>query len=425
MVAKLIDGLLTGKRVDVKSQQSTIALGNKNEVQKDESSEAEKNQEEVIKKTAEAGKKKDQEERAKITAEGRRKKDALSRSKIHTEEAAKQFDEDLRTAAEHSKKKSREELEKATEMSEKKVEEATSKRNAQLAAIKRAETLLDAQTRAGASQLQAVAEMEKKKAAEAITKSNDEAAMKLSEQNQKFEAEVAVKKVQETQHKKEREQQEKKRQEEEQKERKRKQEDDQKAAAKAAEQAKKDQAKRDEQNLKERQRNAVGQWCQCMSQRVNWDQNNAWQSCQDGYLVAGLYRSNVNFLSGIQYQYCCKPCRPDGTVLKVDQNKCQKADWAQSMRYAGWKTCDGQTYIQAFYKSTCNWIYCLTGARCCQIDGSRARRSCGAKGSFASSFNSAGWSMLDKDQFLIGLYRSWGVYLSDIDFPYQCTFWAY
>jgi hypothetical protein len=60
---------------------------------------------------------------------------------------AKQFDDDLHNQATQAKMKGKEEMNKLTEQAEKKVEEASNKKTAQLAAAKRAEALLDAQTR--------------------------------------------------------------------------------------------------------------------------------------------------------------------------------------------------------------------------------------------------------------------------------------
>lgn len=198
MVGQLVDKLLQGRDIHAKPGGSTVALGNRNEVQKDESGESDKGDEDKVKKITEAGKKRLQEEQAKVNSEARRKRDNLARNKVHSEEAAKQFDDELRTLNLQNRQKGREEATKLSEQTQKTLAEAESKRSAAIAANKRAEALFDAQSRAGESQLKAVSELEKKKAAEAIRKSNDEAAVKLQESQRKYERETHEKYEQES-----------------------------------------------------------------------------------------------------------------------------------------------------------------------------------------------------------------------------------
>jgi len=429
MVGTLIDNILKGKKIAVKPGGSTVALGNRNEIQKDESAEEEKNQEEIIKKTTEAGKKKDQEERAKIDGEARRKKDSIERNKIHAEEAAKQFDDDLHNQATQAKMKGKEEMNKLTEQAEKKVEEASNKKTAQLAAAKRAEALLDAQTRAGESQIKAVSEMEKKKAAEAIKKSNDEAALKLDESQKKFEVESGQKKAQEDQTKKLAEQTQKKKMEEKHKEQTKKAEEHQKKQEAEAEQNKKAAEKQAEENEKQRRANAVGRWCtnSCQGHRVDFrGAANSWFNCPDGNLLTGIYRSGEDGLHGIYYYYCCKPCREDASaVLDVPSTGCVEKDVGNSMSQGGWKQCDDNKYIQGLYRTDCFQLSCLTKFRCCDIHDSKSRKQCGGKNSWYSSFQYGGWSNLDQDNFAIGFYTDGNNGLNGIRMPHQCTFAAY
>jgi hypothetical protein len=168
-----------------------------------------------------------------------------------------------------------------------------------------------------------------------------------------------------------------------------------------------------------------------------------------GYLFAGVYRGgSSHWTTEMQYFYCCHPCREDGSTVMALQN-CQQGQWERSFDSAGWSLCPDNTFITGFYKSSCNFIYCIeygmkfllfcrssieqflielttkSKAQCCQIAGSKGKKGCGAKGSWGASLDSAGWSVLDGNQFLTGLYRSDCQWLYCIEYPMQCTFYSY
>jgi hypothetical protein len=430
MVGKLVDAMLKGKTLATKQKGGTIALGNHNEIQKDENTEEEKNQEETVKKTAVAGKQKNQEERNKVESEARRKKDGLQRSKIHAEEAGKQFDDDLRTSAEQSKKKGKEEGAKSGEASQKKVEEAAAKRTSQQAAEKRADALLDAQSRAGESQLKAVAQLEKMKAMEAIKKANDEASLKLAVQQRQFKEQATKAKMAQAKREADFEEKQKREAVARQKEHSMKDEQGEKARKLEQEQSKKQAEHIAEQNLKKFQQTVVGTRCQCTTVRVTFDQMNQWHACPDGTLITGFNRGGDQLVSALYYYQCCKPCRDDGKGNKeavMQVSECSEADWSGTFGrpyWGGWAVCPDNTYIQGFYKADTNFLSSIKKARCCKISGSRSRAQCQTL-NWWSFFDYAGWKIIGDNQFLVGIYKSGGEYLYNFESPQACTFWGY
>ena len=76
-----------------------------------------------------------------------------------------------------------------------------------------------------------------------------------------------------------------------------------------------------------------------------------------GYLLTGMYRADQQFLDAIEYYQCCRPCNEHGDVMTV--TNCRTGDWGRSFDYAGWSFCPDQSFVSGFYKSSCNWIYCL------------------------------------------------------------------
>jgi len=256
-------------------------------------------------------------------------------------------------------------------------------------------------------------ELETKKAQESVEKSNLEAKVKLQEQQKKMKMEAADKEKAEQAQKKKIEEAEKKKQEEEEKQRKIRQEQQQKAAEQ-------DQKERE----KQRKNSAEGRWCSCQATSVNFNGNDQWHLCPSGYLFTGFYRGNEQWLTSIQYYHCCRACREDGsTTLGV--GSCTSGQWQRSFDYEGWSNCPDNTFITGYYKSSCNYIYCIELAQCCKLESSQGRKSCGAKTSWASSLDSAGWSITDGNQFVIGLYRSGGPWLYNIEYAHQCTFYSY
>lgn len=171
----------------------------------------------------------------------------------------------------------------------------------------------------------------------------------------------------------------------------------QESAAKAAKRAEENEKekRRQERQQKEQQKkwrmNAQLNWCHCNYMYKPWGwYNNHWFTCEGHSLLIGWHRYWVQDLSAISHLHCCHACRPNGQVLFLcassgipalvlsaravrmrfcatqimKTENCHSADWVRSFDFAGWSFCPKNHYIKGFYKSSCNWIYCLEyGAR--------------------------------------------------------------
>jgi hypothetical protein len=176
-----------------------------------------------------------------------------------------------------------------------------------------------------------------------------------------------------------------------------------------------------ERRVKRRKR-ATGRHCGCYHQRVNLFQKNKWSLCKPTHLLAGIYRGAAQNLGSIKWFKCCKPCRGSAPLAVGD---CRPANWVHSFDKRGWSVCPGESYIQGFYHSSCQKIYCIEHARCCHIKGSAGRAKCKVKRSWISSFDRRGWSLLDNHNFMVGLFRSHKHNLYNIEMADQCQFRAF
>jgi hypothetical protein len=94
----------------------------------------------------------------------------------------------------------------------------------------------------------------------------------------------------------------------------------------------------------------------------------------------------------------------------------QEADWSRSFDAPGWSMCPANTAITGLYRSNTTWIYGVEQVRCAGALGSTTRNA-SAVASWQTSFDSQGWSLCPQNKFIIGLYRSSGHYLYNIEYP--------
>ena len=94
----------------------------------------------------------------------------------------------------------------------------------------------------------------------------------------------------------------------------------------------------------------------------------------------------------------------------------QEADWSRSFDAPGWSMCPANTAITGLYRSNTPWIYGVEKVRCAGASGSTTRNA-SAVASWQTSFDSQGWSLCPQNKFIIGLYRSSGHYLYNIEYP--------
>ena len=94
---------------------------------------------------------------------------------------------------------------------------------------------------------------------------------------------------------------------------------------------------------------------------------NTWNVCPGGYFLSGLYRNNRRYLNGIIQAKCCK-----STDRPALYQNCYDEDVTNNFDHndEGMKTCQRPGYyMTGFFKSNCNFLYCIEKFKCCSPSG--------------------------------------------------------
>lgn len=86
-----------------------------------------------------------------------------------------------------------------------------------------------------------------------------------------------------------------------------------------------------------------------------------WALCPNGFYLDGI-RISGPYLYQIEEAKCGRPQNhPDS------YDHCYDGDVSSSFDNAGWSTCKQEGYyVTGFYKSSCNWLYCIEKFKCCR-----------------------------------------------------------
>ena len=87
-----------------------------------------------------------------------------------------------------------------------------------------------------------------------------------------------------------------------------------------------------------------------------------WSTCNNGYYMTGLYRTNGHNLYNIEEARCCRP-------------KSQVKSWGfcynhnvwSSFDRKGWSSCRDGYYMAGLYRESCEKLYCLEEFKCCKM----------------------------------------------------------
>ena len=89
-----------------------------------------------------------------------------------------------------------------------------------------------------------------------------------------------------------------------------------------------------------------------------------WALCPSGFYLEGIYISDSSpKIYHIEEAKCCRPQNhPDS------YDGCYDEDVTISFDHKGWSQCKQEGYYMAgFYKSGCNELYCIEKFRCCKM----------------------------------------------------------
>ena len=96
----------------------------------------------------------------------------------------------------------------------------------------------------------------------------------------------------------------------------------------------------------------------------SFSRSNKWALCPSGFYLEGIYISDSSpKLYHIEEAKCCRPQNhPDS------YDGCYDEDVTISFDHKGWSQCKQDGYYMAgFYKSSCNELYCIEKFRCCKM----------------------------------------------------------
>lgn len=97
----------------------------------------------------------------------------------------------------------------------------------------------------------------------------------------------------------------------------------------------------------------------------SYDNNNKWALCPNGYYLNGLElnKGPPAYLNNIARGQCCHPKNHPNSY-----ESCYDEDVAISFDNIGWSTCTKEGYyMTGFFKSTCNYLYCIETFKCCKM----------------------------------------------------------
>jgi hypothetical protein len=399
-----------------------VVMQNKNEVQRLGSDDDEESQSQRVARIKEMGVKKGQEEEQKMERRTRMERQQLDTSTQTLAERQEDFQQLIRHRSEQASKRQMDHVNRMNEAAAKSMDESHAKLRAASRRLKRQQQIQATKTRIAREKIDSAQELKRKSLREELQKKDHAAKLKLREHTRKKIREQKRKSMIEQAKKHQVRLKDQQKQETKRKRRKRilhRQKVLGKARARAVERKHKRAAER---ARKARERNAPARWCGCMTMSSNFGSANRWAICPGGRLIVGFHRKKSNNLDSLSAFHCCRPCKPNGVVMNV--NNCQVANWVHSFDRRGLSKCPPGKYIQGLYRSSCNHIYCIEYARCCSIAGSRGSRRCHSNKKWWGSFDRPGWSWLTRHTFLRGLWRNRCNRLYCIEEAHECEAFA-
>jgi len=92
-----------------------------------------------------------------------------------------------------------------------------------------------------------------------------------------------------------------------------------------------------------------------------------WSKCPEDRLMTGLKRGNCNGLHCLEQAQCASPCLGE---KKMTIGTCYQANWWIVLNGPGEASCQEGYYLAGLYRSPCSSIYCLQMGWCCSIEQS-------------------------------------------------------
>jgi len=148
-----------------------------------------------------------------------------------------------------------------------------------------------------------------------------------------------------------------------------------------------------------------------------------WGLCPKGSLMQGLYRSDCEALSCIEQAQCVAPCEGDvplTTMNNGETGRCYHHSWVDSFDSKGWSRCNQGFFLAGLYRSKTDALFGIQLAKCCEIQD-HTWGQC-TEADWSGSWKGAGWSAVPSNMLLTGFYRNTTQVLSSITKASGCKF---
>jgi len=153
-----------------------------------------------------------------------------------------------------------------------------------------------------------------------------------------------------------------------------------------------------------------------------------WSACKKGWLMTGMKRGPCNGLHCIEQARCARPCWGE---QRLTLQSCYQANWWDVFNAAGQASCEDGYYMAGVYRSNCLSLYCLQMGLCCSISSS-SWNNCGAKDWSSEIRKSNSWAVVPSSDaggkarplaFMVGLERAGqSATLDDLHYVKYCSF---
>jgi len=108
---------------------------------------------------------------------------------------------------------------------------------------------------------------------------------------------------------------------------------------------------------------SMGTSCYTQSFNPEFDNENEWAACKEGYFMQGLERSSGERLHNIESAKCCKPTK----ISESYYGSCVSQDVAGSFDEKGLSQCPSGYLLTGLYRGGCDNLYCLEKFKCCRM----------------------------------------------------------
>ena len=146
------------------------------------------------------------------------------------------------------------------------------------------------------------------------------------------------------------------------------------------------------------------------SHNENWwhsFDHQGWSYCGRDRYMTGLYRNDEGGSDPIYHLEEAKCADAPGQLYPAEGYwDCYEHDWTGSFDHRGWSTCNNGYYMTGLYRSDGDRLYNIEKSRCCRPKSQVKSWGHCYNHNVWSSFDRKGWSTCNSGFYMAGLYRN-------------------